>query len=83
MAGRDPLTEGLIAFVCFKNAALFLSCYLMVLLAYLVDELGLLTFRSKWLEALYSRASLTLFVVGSPVFMLVTMVFAFVWGFSS
>ena len=83
MAGRDPLTDVLIDFVCLKNAALLFGCYLLVLLAYLLNELGVLTFRSRWLEALYSRASLTLFVVGSPVFMLVTMVFAFVWGFSS
>jgi hypothetical protein len=69
-------------FVCLRNAALLLVCYLAVLALYLSDELGLFTFRSKLLEALFSRISLTLFVVVSPVFMVVAMVFAFVWGFS-
>jgi hypothetical protein len=82
MIGPDPLTNAILDFVCLRNAALLLVCYLVVLALYLIDELGLLTFRSKRLEALFSRASLALFVVVSPLFMVVAMVFAFVWGFS-
>jgi hypothetical protein len=77
------MTSAVMDFVCLRNAALMLVCYLVVLAVYLSDELGLLTFRSKRLEALYSRVSLALFVVVSPMFMVVAMVFAFVWGFSS
>jgi hypothetical protein len=80
--GNDPLTSTLLDFVCLRNALLLASCFLLVVAAYVVDEMGVLTFRSKRLEKLYSRASLTLFVVGSPVFMLIAMVFVFVWGFS-
>ena len=82
MIGNDPMTSTLIDFVCLRNALVLASCYLLVVAAYLVDEMGVLTFRSKRLEALYSRTSLTLFVVGSPVFMVIAMVFVFVWGFS-
>jgi len=83
MVGSDPLMSAVMDFFCLRNGALLLICYLVVLAVYLIDELGILNFRSKRLEALYSRASLALFVVVSPMFMVVAMVFAFVWGFSS
>ncbi len=82
MLGRDPLTDVLIDLFCLRNAALLLGVYLLVLVVYLSDELGIVAFQSKRLEKWFSRVSLALFAVGSPVFIVTAMVFAFVWGFS-
>jgi hypothetical protein len=81
--GRDPLTDIMIDLFCLRNAALLLGAYLVVLAVYLSDELGIIAFQSKRLERWFSRVSLALFVVGSPVFIVVAMVFAFLWGFSA
>jgi hypothetical protein len=81
--GPDPLTDVMINLFCLRNAALLLAVYLVVVLVYLSDELGLVRFRSKRLEAWFSRVSLLLFVVGSPVFIVAAMVFTFMWGFGA
>ena len=78
MLGKDPLTEGLIHFVTLGNAMLIAALYLLVVGAYLADEMGLRDF-PRW----YSRVTLYLFAAGSPVFLLLAMVFAFLWGFSA
>jgi len=78
MVGKDPLTEILINFTTFGNALLIVGVYLLVLGAYLVDELGLRDF-PRW----YSRVAVSLFAAASPAFLLLTMVFTFLWGFRS
>ena len=77
MLGNDPLTDGLIAFVSLGHAVLIVAVYALILGAYLVDELGLRDF-PRW----YSRVTLYLFAAGSPVFLVLSMVFVFLWGFS-
>ncbi len=78
MAGKDPLTDVLIDFANFRNALLIVGAYTLVLGAYLADELGLRDF-PRW----YSRVTVSLFAAASPVFLLLTMVFTFLWGFRS
>jgi hypothetical protein len=78
MFGNDPLTDILIDFLSLRNALVIGGVYLLILGAYLVDELGLRDF-PRW----YSRVTLYLFAAGSPVFLLLAMAFTFLWGFSS
>jgi len=83
MLGNDPLTDTLMNFADVWRAVLIAAAYGLVLLAYLIDELGGITFRSERLERWYSRVTLYLFAASSPVFMLLAMVFAFVWVFQA
>jgi hypothetical protein len=81
LLGRDGLTDAVIEFVSLKNALAIGVVYLLILAAYVADELGVISFRSKRLEAWFSRLTLGLFAVSSPAFMVLAMVFSFLWGF--